>query len=76
MNLFACLMPIFLVIKPVFGFILTAKDCCCPGRFLERTIVLPETISLGRYYPRRPGSKVAIGGKSISKMTQTQMAIR
>ncbi|MGB6873193.1 MAG: hypothetical protein WBE46_03465 [Dehalococcoidia bacterium] len=64
------------IVSPVFGFILTAKGCCCPGRFLERTIVLPETMCLCKHYPIRPGRKRAICGKSSSRIAQIHRAIR
>jgi len=76
MNLFACLMPIFLVIKPVFGFILAAKGCRYPCRFLERIIVLPETMRLGRCYLIKPGKKVTIWGKTNRRTAQIHRAMR
>jgi hypothetical protein len=74
--LFVCLVLIFLIFGSVFGFILTAKVCCCPGWFLERIVVLPEIICWGGHYLVSSGNQVAIWGKASSRAQRIQMLIR
>jgi hypothetical protein len=54
-DLFGFLVPGFLIVSPIFGFILAAEGCCCPGRSLERTIVLPENNVLVQALPHKTG---------------------